>query len=284
MPDKFPYAIPRTYTPKAALITDYPNDVTGCKNIVIVHASMQGNSAEPLLGAISEEKKLDGYKLRGLATVVPDTVTDDELNHLYAAGVRGARLHRMAWEAKSRPSSEPLIKEVDALAKRLSQDSRHEWIVDVFCDFRTWVDLAPTVRAYPKIKFVADHFGGTFPGEEKLEEFGKFLDLVKEKRLWVKLSGFERLYNGIPEGIDSLTPLAKAIIEAGPTQIIFGSDWPHTQLGKGRTGMTEKQRLETVEGFREVPNAAHIQKLREWITDDTTWQKFWVENPSLLFA
>lgn len=100
----------------------------------------------------------------------------------------------------------------------------------------------------------------------------------------MKLSGFERLYHGLPNGMDELEALARAIVEAGPSQIIFGSDWPHTQLSRGRKGMTEKQRLETVEGFRDVDTAGHIKKLRDWIEDDAAWQKLWVENASLLFA
>src|ERR1700759_4427350 len=158
-PKNFPYAIPRTYTPKEALITEYPVQVTGCKNIVIVHASMQGNSPAPLLDTLSKEKDLDGYTLRGLGMFDPATITDAELDDLHAKGVRGARLHKMAWEAKTRPSPDGLIKDVEALAKRLS---RLEWIIDVFCDFRTWIALGPTVRAYPKIKWIADHFGGSF--------------------------------------------------------------------------------------------------------------------------
>lgn len=45
----------------------------------------------------------------------------------------------------------------------------------------------------PRIKLVADHLGGTFPGEQDLRQFTTFLKLIREKRIYVKLSGFERL-------------------------------------------------------------------------------------------
>lgn len=279
-PEKFPYANPRPYTPKAAQIDEYPVSVTGCKNIVIVHASMQGESPAPLVDTLEKQKNLPGYTLRGLATINVDKVTDEELDRLHAAGVRGARLHRMAWGHGHQSGAAEVKAEVEALAKRLE---RLGWVIDIFTEMKTWAALADTVRAYPKIKWVGDHFGGTFPGDEKSPEFPQFLELVREKKLWVKLSGFERLYDGHKEGIEVLTPIAKPIIEAGPTQIIFGSDWPHTQLGLARKGKTAQQRIDEVEGFREVDDIGHIKKLREWIPDDETWKKFWAENCEVLF-
>lgn len=139
----------------------------------------------------------------------------------------------------------------------------------------------------PRIQMVADHFGGTFPGEEKTPEFQTFLELIREKRVHVKVSGFERLYHGHGsgrQGMKAIEPIAKAVIEAGPDQIVFGTDWPHTQLGVSRKGKTDQQRLDDVEEFREVPDLEHIQVLREWITDDAVWQKMFVTNPQRLFA
>lgn len=322
-PETFPYAIPRPYTPKAAQINEYPVSVTGCKNIVIVHASMQGESPAPLVDTLEKQKDLPGYTLRGLATINVDKVSDEELDKLHAAGVRGARLHRMAWGHGHQSGAAEVKAEVEALAKRLE---RLGWVIDIFTEMKTWAALADTVRAYPKIKWVGDHFGGTFPGDEKSPEFPQFLELIREKRLWVKLSGFERLYDGHKEGIEVLTPIAKPIIEAGPTQIIYGSDWrkysfhlntswnvypnlnatdvallswscnrvllsghqltciqAHTQLGLARKGKTAQQRIDEVEGFREVDDIGHIKKLREWIPDDGTWKKFWAENCEVLF-
>ena len=58
---------------------------------------------------------------------------------------------------------------------------------------------------------------------------------------------------------------------------------PHTQLGVSRKGKTDQQRLDDIEGFRDVPDDIHIQVLREWITDDATWQKLFVTNSEKLF-
>ena len=83
--------------------------------------------------------------------------------------------------------------------------------------------------------------------------------------------------------MEGVKPIATAIIEAGPDQIVFGTDWPHTQLGVSRKGKDDKQRLNDIEGFRDFDDTGHIRKLREWIPDEETWQKLWVKNPEKLF-
>ncbi|PYH89945.1 amidohydrolase 2 [Aspergillus ellipticus CBS 707.79] len=280
-PDTFPYALPRSYTPQAAQMAEYPTSVTGCRNIVIVHASMQGKSPAPLVDTLSKQAQLPGYTLRGLATIDPDHITDEELDALHAAGVRGARLHEMAWGHGQQSGGSDIIRKVSALASRLG---RLGWAIGIFCPVSAWAAMADTIRGMdPRIQMVADHFGGTFPGEETSAEFATFLELVREKRVWVKVSGFERLYHGHEGKMQAIEPIAKAVFAAGPDRIVFGTDWPHTQLGVTRKGKTDQQRIEEVEGFREVPDAEHIRTLREWIPDEETWLDLWVRNPARLF-
>lgn len=204
---------------------------------------------------------MPGVTLRGLATIDVNNTTDAELDELHAAGVRGARLHEMAWGHGHQSGGDAIGKKVLHLATKLA---RLEWVIGIFCDIRAWASMAEMIRTEldPRIKLVADHLGGTFPGEENLPEFQTFLDLIKEKCVYVKLSGFERLYHGHAGGINTITPIAEAIIKAGPDRIMFGTDWPHTQLGVTRKGKTEVQRLNDIEGFREVDDKGHVEILR----------------------
>ena len=281
-PEKFPYAPKRSYTPKAAQMSEYPTNVTGCRKIVIVHASMQGSSPAPLVASMKlQETELVDCTLRGLATIDPHNITDAELDTLHKQGVRGTRFHKMAWGHGAQSGGADIMKDIQAAADRIA---RLGWIIDVFCPVGVWAHMADFIRNLdPRIKVLADHFGGTFPGEEKSEDFQVFLQLVKEKRVSVKLSGFERLYHGHAGKMDVLEPIARAIIEAGPDQIVFGSDWPHTQLGEARKGKTDEQRLNEIEGFRDVPDEEHIRTLRRWIKDDSVWHKLFVINSEKMF-
>ena len=98
-PNNFPYDSNRSYTPKAAQISEYPRRITACDNIVVVHASVQGSSPAALIDTLFKERTgafKDGT-LRGLATIDPTDMDDDQLDKLHALGVRGVRLHKMSW-------------------------------------------------------------------------------------------------------------------------------------------------------------------------------------------
>jgi len=170
--------------------------------------------------------------------------------------------------------------------KRIAEKfARLGWVVEVFCPSPKWADLAPGIRQLdPRVKIIAGHVGGTYPGEENGPGFAAFLDLLREGKVYTKLSGLDRFYYGKPGGIDSMEGIVKKIVEAGPGQIVFGSDWPHTGLGALRGGRTEKQRIEEVEAYRDVDVGLHLRKLREWIPDEGTWRKLWVETPERLFG
>lgn len=281
-PKKFPYPAKRSYTPGEAQVSEYPSKNTGCTNVVVVHASVQGSSPALLVDTLQRpHNESNGLSLRGLATIDPHETTDAELDKLHSEGVRGVRFHKMAWGHGVQSGGADIIREVGEVARRVA---RMGWVIDVFCPLAAWAHMADFVRSLdPRIKVVADHFGGTFPGDENGEDFGTLLGLIREKSLTVKISGFERLYHGHVSGMLALERMAKAIFEAGPDQIIYGSDWPYTGLGVQRQGKTEEQRLNEIEGFRDVPDADHIRTLREWIKDDTVWEKLFVRNAERLF-
>jgi predicted TIM-barrel fold metal-dependent hydrolase len=217
-----------------------------------------------------------------LVTIDPHDIEDNQLDKLHALGVRGARLHKMSWGHGVQSGAEGIINDIKAIS---TKTARLGWIIGIFCPLAAWAAMAADLRRLdPRTKIVADHFGAAFPGMERTEEFKVLLELVREKRIYVKISGFERLYDGNSNGIDALEPIAKAIFELGPDQILFGTDWPHTGLGVARQGKTDEQRLNEVEEFRDVPDAEHIRKLREWIPGDEVWQKLFVSNAEKLFS
>ncbi|KAJ5994606.1 amidohydrolase 2 [Penicillium sp. IBT 35674x] len=208
-PEAFPYAVPRSYTPKPAQIAEYPTSTTGCRNIVIVQASMQGRSPASLIDALNKQHQMNGYTLRGLTTIDPFRITNEELDALHAAGVRGARLHEMSWGHGKQNGAGDIAKKIEALAHRLA---RLEWAIGVFCPVGAWAAMADMIRTMdPRVKMIADHFGGTFPGEENSPEFATFLDLVREKKVWVKVSGFERLYHGCETQMEAIEPITGPI-------------------------------------------------------------------------
>ncbi|ETS74677.1 hypothetical protein PFICI_13161 [Pestalotiopsis fici W106-1] len=281
-PERFPYGLPRSYTPKAAALRDYPFGTTKATNIVVVQATVQGHGAGPLLSALGEGVPATCTGVRGLTTVDPTAASDAELDALHAAGVRGVRMHEVKWGHGDEAGAGAIGGKIKAMSERIA---RLSWVVDVFTDVRTWASLDGLIRNEidPRVKLVADHLGKPVPGDVESADFQVFLGLVRDGYVYVKLSGFERLYHGYEAGIDSLESAVKALVKAGPERILFGTDWPHTQLGVSRQGKTDEQRLTEIEDFRDVDDALHIRKLRSWIPDEQTWINLWRENPKRIF-
>lgn len=282
-PDIHPYSPSRSYTPAAAPLTAYPVQITGCTNIVVVQATVQGTSPTPLLDLLRRAHQIaPELSLRGLAVLDLEHTTDADLGTLHAAGVRGVRMHEVAWGFGHQASCAATGRKLELTASRLN---RLGWVLDLYMHPEQWTALAPVIAALPAdTKVIADHFGGFRPGDEQSAEFGVFLDLVRRGKLFVKLSAFDRQYHNHPFGIAALEGLVRKLVEAGPDRLVFASDWPNTMLASSREGKSKEERLRDIEDFRGVDHKTHIKCLRDWIGDEAVWTNLWVELPRRLFA
>jgi predicted TIM-barrel fold metal-dependent hydrolase len=126
---------------------------------------------------------------------------------------------------------------------------------------------------------VFDHFGGAAaklglsqPG------FADLLDLVKSGKAYVKISGAYRLSTQAPDYPDAV-PFAKALIEANPDRIIWGTDWPHPDSTL-RTDIkpTDERPLYQIDDGR------LLNQLAVWAPDAATRKKILVDNPARLYG
>jgi hypothetical protein len=93
------------------------------------------------------------------------------------------------------------------------------------------VSVADTIRALPA-PLVIDHFGRpTAARGVNQPGFDVLLALVREGSAWVKLSGGYRISEH-PDWADA-APFARALAEANPDRIVWGTDWPHPGGGGG---------------------------------------------------
>jgi predicted TIM-barrel fold metal-dependent hydrolase len=96
--------------------------------------------------------------------------------------------------------------------------------------------------------------------------FQEFLGLLRasEGRCWVKFTGVYRM--SVAPGFTDAAPMARAIIEAAPDRIIWGSDYPHLSFAD-KVGSVELFNL-----------------LGQWAPDAAIRKKILVENPRQLFG
>jgi predicted TIM-barrel fold metal-dependent hydrolase len=75
---------------------------------------------------------------------------------------------------------------------------------------------------------VIDHMGRVDPalGVEG-PAFQRLLDLLRDDRIWVKLSGAERMTRS---PFAEALPFARALLRVAPRRVLWGTDFPHPNL------------------------------------------------------
>lgn len=215
-PDKYPYVANRSYTPPTALLADYQalHRVLGIERAVIVQPSVHGTDNAVTLDGIAGY----GPNARGIAVVDSD-VSDSELQRLHDGGIRGVRLNLLFGGGVGLDTLEPLAQRIASMG----------WHVQLLLDARDLVDLAPRLGK-AGVPLVVDHMGHMktshgigHPG------FQALLGLVRDGVCWVKLSGNYRISSDGPPYRDAIA-FARALIEAAPQHMVWGTDWPHPAL------------------------------------------------------
>ncbi len=224
---QFPYAPERKYTPcdagKEQLFA--LRDQLGFSRNVIVQATCHGKDNRALVDALLSA---DG-KARGVVTLSSE-VTDEELQQLHEAGVRGVRFNFVRRLVDFTPKEE-LLKVANKIAPL-------GWHVVVYFEAQDLPELWDFFTELPTT-VVVDHMGR--PDVSKPvdgEEFNLFVRLMQEHpNIWSKLSCPERLsktgpaaLNGEQHAYQDVVPFARRLMQEFPDRVLFGTDWPHPNL------------------------------------------------------
>jgi len=252
-PERFPLAADRSYTPAIVGIERYVAlmDRLGIAHAVLVQPSIYGSDNRAMVDALT---RFPG-RFRGVA-VVPAGVDDAELDALHVAGVRGVRANLLNRGGIS-------LGDAAALAPRLAARGWHLQLqidVSTFEAFDVLVRL-PVPIVIDHFGYMAAHRGASEPG------FARLLALVAGGRCHVKLSAPYRLAAWKRDGYGAVGALARALVGANPERLLWGSDWPHTDV---REDMPDDGEL--------------LNLLAEWIPDPAVRRAVLVDNPRSLYA
>jgi len=254
---KYPYDAGRIYTPPDALLPAHRQmlDTLGVTRAVLVQPSVYGTDNAALLDALAT----DPARLRGVAVIKPDTPFA-ELEHMHRAGVRGVRCNIVdVKEGKGRLPMDMLL----ALGRRIQPLGWHlEFLmhVDEFADLDQLLENFPVETVFGHLGYMRADKGLEAPG------FQALLRLLQTGRAWVKFTGPYRISTGALPYAD-VTPYAHAIVKAAPTQIVWGSDWPHVMV-KGS-----------------MPNDGDIADcLAAWVPDQKAREQVLAHNPARLYG
>jgi 2-pyrone-4,6-dicarboxylate lactonase len=255
--DVFPYAPERKYTPcdagKAELFA--LRDLLGFGRNVIVQATCHGADNRALVDALRSA----GGRARGVATV-RDTVSDEELQALHAAGVRGVRFNFVKRLVDPKPDAY-----YHAIIARIAPLG---WHVVVYFEAADLAERWDFFTSLP-VTVVVDHMGR--PDVSKAvdgPEFQRFVRLMAEHgNIWTKVSCPERLSQIGPPGYDDVVPFARYLVERFPERVLWGTDWPHPNL---KTHMPDDGMLVDM-----IPRIAVTGALQQQLLVDNPMRLYW---------
>lgn len=251
---RFPFAADRAYTPPDAPLEQFEvlQQRLGLSRAVLVQASCHGSDN----AAIADALRRGGGRYAAVA-MIDDGTTDDELAELHRLGVRGTRFNFVAHlgGAPTPATFERLVARVVPLG----------WHIVVHLDAADLGTMRPLLDRLP-VPFVIDHMA-RINARAGLDQAParQLLDLLADDRCWVKISGAERLSATGSPPYDDVVLLARTLVDAAPSRILWGTDWPHPNV-------------------RHMPDDGDlVDLLADLVPDPTTQHQVLVTNPTRLY-
>lgn len=251
---KFPYAPDAPYWPPDSPVEALQklHAIVGIERAVIVHASCHGADMRVTLDAIARSKG----RYRGTC-IVDENVSDKDFERLHEGAIRGVRFNFVK-HLGGRPDM--------AFFKRTVERVRFlGWHLILHLDAQDLVEFQDMFRQLP-VPMVIDHMGRV-EARHGLEQqpFKVMLAAMKNENCWVKICGAERVSSKGPPFTDAV-PFARALIEAAPDRVLWGTDWPHPNV-------------------KWMPNDGDLVDLFAQMAPEAKLQhKILVDNPARLYA
>jgi predicted TIM-barrel fold metal-dependent hydrolase len=219
-PDRlYPYAPDRPYTPPDAPLDMFRalHHRLGIERAVIVNATPHGRDNRVVTDAIAQS----AGRYKGIANV-DDSFGERELAALAAGGITGCRFTFLP-----RLGQMPDMAAFDRIVARIAPLA---WHVDLYLPGSLIPDMRPRLTRLPT-PYVIDHMG-VVDASLGLDQpgFTALLELARsDEKCWLKVTCPERISRAGPPFHD-VVPIARALIEAAPDRVLWGTDWPHPNV------------------------------------------------------
>jgi 2-pyrone-4,6-dicarboxylate lactonase len=215
---KFPYDPKAAYVPADAPVEDLQklHARLGIERAVIVHASCHGSDMRVTLDAIARS----GGRYRGTA-IIDESFTEKQFQQMQEGGIRGVRFNFVR-HLGGQPDM--------AFFKRtIERIQFFGWHLILHLDAEDLIEFESMLKTLP-VPFVIDHMGRVKAAAGLQQPaFSILLSTLKNQNAWVKICGAERVSSSGPPFTDAV-PFARALIEAAPERILWGTDWPHPNV------------------------------------------------------
>lgn len=225
----------------------------GLERVVVVQPTAYGRDNRCTLAAIAAL----GDCARGIA-VIDESITDEEIESLHAAGIRGVRFRML----------EPPELPWELLPTMAARIAPLGWHIQFQMDGRDFSQRASMLAALP-CPVVIEHIGKFLePVPADHPGFKALLHLVDGGRCWVKLSGAYMMSRSGPPLYEDIGVLAKALVRHASERLVWASNWPHPM--PARVGTAD--------------DAVLLDLLLDWAPDESARNAILADNPARLYG
>lgn len=258
--DRYPVGADLRYEPPRAGLADYLAHAAplGIARYVLVQPSAYGRDNSCMLDAMRE---IEPALRRGIVDV-DEHAPDALLAEFDRLGVRGVRVNVKPVLPPTSGLAEALRPRIDRLAARCLELG---WHLDFLLPGWLTAELMPVLAALP-VDFSLAHMG-MFQAAEGVAQpgFQALLRLLRGGRGhgWVKLTGAYRISR--LHDYSDIMPLARALREAAPDRLLYGSDYPHLS-------------------FADHDTARLFGLLDAWFPDPADRRRVLADNPARLYG
>jgi 2-pyrone-4,6-dicarboxylate lactonase len=218
--DRYPLVAERNYTADPhSTLDDYlkVHRALGLERAVIVTGSANGTNNQVTLDALT---RMNG-NFKGLALLDP-AVSDAELLGFKNGGMTGFRV-------KANGKGGLSFADTKAVSTRVAGFAWHvEFLAQSMAEILDGVSFLNSLT----MPYVFDHVAHAEPGSHEGDhEFRELLAVLKnEEHAWINLYSFYQLSKSGPPEYADMAEVARAVIEARPDHVIWGSNWPHAGI------------------------------------------------------
>jgi 2-pyrone-4,6-dicarboxylate lactonase len=187
-------------------------------------------------------------------------VTRDELERLHAGGVRGVRFNFVKRLIDRLPYDE--LQEIAAKIAPLG------WHIVIYFEQAELAEHRDFFLGLPA-PLVFDHMA--LPQVEAGVDgplFERFLAFMAQRQdFWCKVTCPERVSREGPPLYADVIPFARAVVEAFPDRVLWGTDWPHPNM---TTHTPDEGQLVDF-----IPKIAPTIELQRWLLVDNPMRLYW---------
>ena len=256
---QFPLFEGRGYNPPNSTLEDliHLHTTLGVDRVVFTQPSVYGVDNSAILKGMNVLNEKVANKARGVCAIKMDA-SEASLQELHDQGIRGVRLNL------DNKGGMPL--EITEISKLEDKIKGFGWHLEYLFPGKDIVELE-SVLSNASVPVSIGHFAYQ-PATAGInaDGFKTLLRLVKDGNTWIKISGANRVSETDLPPYDDVLPMARALVEANPDNVMWGTDWPHPNK------------------YEVNPNDGDLVNwFGEWITDDAMRARIMVDNSEAFY-